>query len=431
MDLEKALQTFLKPFFPLEKPLLLGFSGGEDSLVLAHLLKKQGIAFAIAHFDHGWRTESRVEAQKWQAWADKQKIPFHTKSSRPKDKTELLAREERYQFFQQLFQTRHFQALVLAHHRQDQVETVLKRVFEGAQLPNLKGMRPQSQKDKLPIWRPLLQVSKETIKEYIKTHQLEPLDDSTNRDPRYLRARMRQTLIPELSKEFGKEISPSLIQLGEYASELDSYLAIQIQKYEKTKVEGPFGVMWDFTPYFPLQPVEMSYVLRSLFMTKEETPSRSIIQRLTKALQTKTANHRIPFGKNVLIVDRAHLFWIQKPLPKFSKKIFLKEGNFSIGDWEWNIRFGDVNSLNTSTWKQWWTGKIALQLPEGKYELHPPKNFFKKQWNAYKVPAFLRESLPIACHGEEKIGEFLTGKALSKKINQQILVMIEVNSREK
>ena len=118
MDLEKNVETFLKQSSPFKKKLFLGFSGGEDSLVLAHCLDQMNVDFELAHFDHGWRENSDLEARNLKKWANSRNIPFHTMRSLSPVKSELAARTERYQFFEDLFATGKFEALLLAVNRE-------------------------------------------------------------------------------------------------------------------------------------------------------------------------------------------------------------------------------------------------------------------------------------------------------------------------
>ncbi|NGX37157.1 MAG: tRNA(Ile)-lysidine synthase [Chlamydiae bacterium] len=400
MLLEKIVLTFLKEQKPIEKPLLLGFSGGEDSLTLAHCLKQLKIPFHLAHFDHGWREKSAAEAQKLQEWADEQNIPFHTKRSTHPEKNELAAREERFEFFKNLFETDSFHALVLAHHQLDQTETILKRVFEGAHLTTLKGIQPLAARGAMPIWRPLLEVSKECIRAYLQTWTLTPIDDETNRDSKYLRARMRQNLLPTLSKEFGKEIAPSLNRLGKYSTRLEDYLTEKTAHFKP--IEGLFGTFWDFSE---AHPVEISFVLRQVI------PSHSLFERIFQALEKGAANHRIAFSKNVAIIDRGRLFILKENPPQFPQKVPLQEGTIHSELWEWKISFSEKVSeaqSSTSHWEEWWKGKISLALPKGNYDLAPADSSFRKRWNAQKIPAFLRDSLPIVMEKGKPVGQFFT-----------------------
>lgn len=422
MDFEKNVQAYFKNTLRSEKPLLLGFSGGEDSLALAHCLIRLKIPFHIAHFDHAWRKESCEEATALQVWATGQGLPFYTKRSNQRGLSELAAREERYDFFQALFKEGQFQALLLAHHRDDQVETILKRVFEGAQLPTLKGMGPFSQKGDLLIYRPLLGTSKETIRAYLKLHQLKPIEDYTNWDEKYLRARMRGSLIPKLQENFGKEISNSILRLGEYSAELADYLTLKTENL--LPIEGPFGTMWDFSNSHP---IEIRFVLGQFFRKQDLMASQPIFEQIFLAISTNAANYKICFANRLLIIDRKRLFFLKSDLPNFPDNIPLQEGKLLLKGWEVEIKIGKKIEVSPQNWRNWWQGKISVTIPAGSYTLQLPNSKFRKFQNNHKVPAFLRETLPMLVSEEKPIGEFLTGKGLQPSQEGALLVTFEVS----
>jgi tRNA(Ile)-lysidine synthase len=416
--LEKRIEIFLKQTGQFKKPLLLGFSGGSDSLALAHCLLHLKLPFHLAHFDHGWREKSSQERGELEKWALSHQLPFHTSVSSTRKKTELAAREERFAFFESLFKTKEFEALVLAHHQNDQNETILKRVLEGARLTNLKGMEPISYRGKIPIWRPLLEVPKQMILDYLKMHQLDPIEDETNTDSKYLRARMRTSIIPFLTKEFGKEVSSSLFHLGKQSSTLQDYLNLQTEKIPM--ISGPFGSMWDFAEAHSL---EMEYTLSRFFPF-----SRSIHSRVRQALEKKMANHSIHFGEQILLVDRQKVFWIKRLPPIFKKKIPLHTGVIQENDWQWNILLEkNGGKVLDQDWLCWWKGKISLPLDHGHYELVPPSPYFRKRWNISKIPAFLRESLPTILKNGSPVAEFLTEK---RGGDPPLVVTISINPRQ-
>lgn len=300
MDLEKKVQLYLQK---MERPLLLGFSGGEDSLALAHCLIRLKIPFNIAHFDHAWRESSAREAEEFKSWAGRFGIPFYSERSKCSRATsEDEAREERYAFFQKIFIPEKFDALVLAHHQGDQLETTLKRIFEGAPLPLLRGMKPTHQRGQMPIWRPLLSTSKEEIRSYIKEHGLKPIDDPTNRDPKYLRARMREELIPLLNEKFGKKMGPSILRLGGYSAELEEYLHLQTAKIQPSR--GTEGLIWDFTSAHPL---EIRFVMGNFFRKNGLRASESVFDQILSSIALRKRKVKICFGGATLIADRGSL----------------------------------------------------------------------------------------------------------------------------
>lgn len=412
MDLEKNVETFLKQTQPFKKKLLLAFSGGEDSLALAHCFYRMPVVFELAHFDHGWRMTSAKEAEELEAWAKERTIPFHIKKSACVRNSELAAREERYAFFEQLFSEGSYAALVLAHHKQDQAETILKRVLEGTHLTTLKGMQPISMRGNMSIWRPLLSVSKDCILSYITRHHLSPISDSTNLDPQYLRGKMRTSLFPKLSKEYGKEITDPLIRLGSYAKDLEDYL--EENTIKTSPVTGPIGTMWDFQSAHPF---EVTYVLSRFFRDRGFMPSHHILGQIVNALQQHRANFQITFANQMLIVDRGRIFWICHSVPQFPCVVKLEDQTLQSGKWTWKIHFSE--SKNYAGWEEWWKGKISLTLPKGEYRLEPNCGAYSKISNSCKIPAFLRPSFPILTERGRPIKKFLTGRGCCEPIDEQ------------
>ncbi len=395
MDLEKTIQLYFGQVPRSDKPLLLGLSGGEDSLALAHCLIRLKIPFHVAHYDHGWRQTSGREAEELRNWAAERQIPFYTMRSSGSAGKEDEAREQRYSFFESIFKEELFQALVLAHHRDDQVETILKRILEGAHLSKLRGIKEIHWRGTLPIWRPLLGVPKEAIRAYIRTHQLQPIDDYTNRDPKYLRARMRTGLIPMLQEQFGKEISSSLLRLGRYSAELEHYLELQTEKIQP--VEGPFGSFWDFSASHP---VEMRFVLRNLGV------SQQVIDQTIEALTANRANYKI---NQMFIVDRGTLFFL-KPSQKNT-----------------SMTFGPIVEGEPQNWRNWWQGKISVNIPAGPATFGPLNPKLRKFQHNHRVPAFLRDTLPVLVQDGNPVGEFLSGKSCYPQVGQSVAFEINVN----
>ena len=160
------IKEFLDEHLDVNKPLLLALSGGSDSKALLQLLldykAKKPFELHIAHIDHGWRKESSQEALELQALIDLHGIAFHLEilKEMPAANLEEFCRIKRYEFFEKLQDQFGFQAVVLGHHEDDLVETILKRLFEGASFKHILAMDLISKKGTLNLWRPLLKVKK-------------------------------------------------------------------------------------------------------------------------------------------------------------------------------------------------------------------------------------------------------------------------------
>lgn len=300
MVIEEKVEIFFKEAPTDCGPLLLAFSGGSDSLALAHLLCERGVKLHLAHFDHGWREKSGEEALSLAQIAKEMGLPFFTERSSEPDLSEEGARKQRYAFLHKCFRSHCYQALVLAHHADDQAETVLKRLLEGAHFHKMQAMRPIARSGEgIPLWRPLLQATKEEILSYIERKALTPLVDPTNEDKRYLRVRMRREILPYLRERFGKNIGPPLARLSELGAQLSEYLEGKTREFEF--VEGPDGLQCDLAG---AHPVEINYILSQ---APFPTPSHHSLKKIYKAVESR--ERRVEIAKG-LFVDRGRLYLV-------------------------------------------------------------------------------------------------------------------------
>jgi tRNA(Ile)-lysidine synthase len=211
--------------------LAVAFSGGLDSTVLLHATikahgKKNVHAF---HVHHG----IQKEADQWQAHckavAKKLGCHFDTKNvklNKPSN-IESQARNLRYEALTQMCQTHNIQDLLLAHHLDDQAETVLIQLMRGAGLPGLSAMPQVKSKELIHLWRPFLNMRRKDLEIYAKEHQLTWIEDPSNQDESYRRNAIRKSILPTLEKfQEGaiENLSRSAKHLGE-AQELLNQLA--------------------------------------------------------------------------------------------------------------------------------------------------------------------------------------------------------------
>ncbi|AMP21290.1 hypothetical protein AZF37_09170 [endosymbiont 'TC1' of Trimyema compressum] len=214
-----------------QQRVLIGVSGGLDSMVLLHLFKsykdKLGIEIGISHLNHGLRgMESDLDQKLVKEVAQQLKIPFYTDNMlieaiacEKKQSIEECARICRYNFFKNIMKQEGYDLIATAHHFQDQSETVLIHLIRGSGLKGLKGM---AYKRGLLI-RPLLNITKDEIKDYSIEHGIVYREDKSNDDMDFLRNRIRQELIPVL-KNYNNKIEDSLFRLSQIATVENDYL---------------------------------------------------------------------------------------------------------------------------------------------------------------------------------------------------------------
>lgn len=242
-------------------PVLVGVSGGADSVALLHLLvsvsnqslevekrtpsEVSSVPKIIAvHFDHQWRPESAGEAKWVKELAERFGVGFlEGKASEFSDPDlqskgkglEGLARSQRYEFFKWAMDQTGARYLLTAHHKNDQIETILMRILRGTSIEGLSGI-PQKRRLKDGNWvlRPMLPFSRQDIESYTIENALEFLTDPSNGDTDRTRNRVRHKLVPELSELFGASCLEALNRLGENASEIQHVL----ESYESRFDDG-------------------------------------------------------------------------------------------------------------------------------------------------------------------------------------------------
>jgi tRNA(Ile)-lysidine synthase len=193
----------------LPEPLLIGVSGGIDSVALLHALVGQGRRPIVLHFNHSWRPESSADANWVRKLALELDLKFVAAKMRPttKNRREAEARTARYAFFARTAKRLAIPHLVLAHQADDQVETFLLQLLRGAGAAG-RGMDPLSERDGLILHRPWLGVWKKEIVAYAHRRHLTYRKDSTNLDTGYRRNLIRRRVLPYLQRQ----LSPQVIQ---------------------------------------------------------------------------------------------------------------------------------------------------------------------------------------------------------------------------
>lgn len=182
--------------------LLIGLSGGADSVALLLLLLDSGAEVAAVHVNHGLRSEASDGDEAFvRELCARLHVPLLTfRACPPENPGEGWAREVRYGFFRQAMRETGADALVLAHHRDDQAETLLLHLLRGAGLTGLAGMAADSEMDGMRILRPLLAYSREELRAYLKEKNQPWREDASNGDTRYLRNALRRDVLPVLER---------------------------------------------------------------------------------------------------------------------------------------------------------------------------------------------------------------------------------------
>jgi len=218
------IQTSLAKLLAPGEPLLLGVSGGADSVALLHALVELGWRPHVCHLNHQWRgVESDADAEFVQTLAAQLGLPC-TIEARSVPHDEDAAREARHEFFGTVSKRTGISTLALAHTADDQAETFLLRLLRGAGAAGLSGIWPERQIAGLRVIRPLLEVTRAEVLAYLRERGLSHREDASNADVRFARNRVRHVLLPLLEREFNPGVRDALARTAEILRDEDALL---------------------------------------------------------------------------------------------------------------------------------------------------------------------------------------------------------------
>ncbi len=215
--------SILTPFaLPPISPLVVGVSGGADSLALLALLRETGQALIVAHFNHQLRPEADADEAHVRAVAEKLGMLFTNDSADvaayaagQRLSPEEAARKLRYTFLFRVARERGAAAVAVAHTADDQAETVLMHFLRGAGLSGLKGMLGQTLltefDDRIPLIRPILHLTRSETEAVCHAKGLDFRLDASNADTTYFRNRLRHELIP-LLETYNPQVRAALVR---------------------------------------------------------------------------------------------------------------------------------------------------------------------------------------------------------------------------
>lgn len=244
---ERGVAAFLKQQGATDTTLVVGVSGGPDSLCLllslVALRTKLGLALHAAHLDHGLRgQEARDDHAAVVALCLEHNVPLisvvadvGTHRRAHKLSLEEAAREVRYAFFARAVKAVKATGVVLGHTADDQAETILMHILRGSGLSGLRGMhavsiwKPRGTREELCLLRPLLGTTRSETVAYCAAVGVRPRTDSSNASTKHFRNRIRLELLPELQK-YNPQIDAALRRLGLVAGEVEDWITRETER---------------------------------------------------------------------------------------------------------------------------------------------------------------------------------------------------------
>lgn len=223
--------------------LIVGVSGGIDSVVLLHLLNAvkspMNLSLVVAHMNYKMRPTSDDDQSFTEKLAESMAIPFESTEFNPSGTTgnfQNKARKARYRFFCELAEKHHADKICVAHHADDQAETVMIRLLRGSDLEGYAGMKNHTTMYGHTLIRPMLHIPKEAIVAFANEKKYAYRTDASNEGDDYLRNRIRHHILPFFKKE-----NPSFLrqnrQFSELMHEASAFIQTQRDMFIKNHVE--------------------------------------------------------------------------------------------------------------------------------------------------------------------------------------------------
>ena len=251
--------------------VLVGVSGGPDSvalLVVLHKLRHElAIKLSVGHFNHRLRKTADKEEVFVVKLCKDLNVACHSKQwinlRRKKTVSEEKSRKARYEFLTSLAKKIHAQSIAVGHTNDDLAETVLLRMIRGSGLQGLRSILPKRPINGTTVIRPFLSLSKKEILEFLAKQKIRHCIDTTNRDVKFLRNKVRRRLLPLLAKDYNKNIKRVLGRLAQN-TELDYNYIRQASEeiYKKISSSQNTKIVFDSTLFLKQHKAVQRYLVR-------------------------------------------------------------------------------------------------------------------------------------------------------------------------
>ena len=426
-------QNHLSAQFPFlqEAKILIAVSGGLDSMVLLDLISKTNIEFAVAHCNFQLRGDESDEDEDFvKSYCKENSVPvffqkFDTKQfvEDKKVSIQVAARKLRYEWFNELLETKNYDFIATAHHLDDQLETFLINFSRGTGLDGLTGI--PSQKDK--IIRPLLIFSRVEIETFASENQLKWREDSSNASDKYVRNRIRHHVVPilkELNPSFLDSFENTIQHLNQAQSLVDDASRIVYRKVVKDIDNQKIINLNELLQLSNYQAYLYQWLSPFGFLAWQD------INDLVKAQSGKQI-----FSEHFRLLKDRETLIIEPKTDRISDEYFIKESQTEL-NFPLKLTFCNVSDITISDSKTIFVDADALKFPlklrkwqEGDY-FYPFGMSGKKKLSKFfkdeKFSIIDKENAWLLCSENQIV--WLVGKRLDDrfKVNENTQTIIKI-----
>ena len=440
MELFREILKLNKKYNLIENndTIVVGFSGGPDSVFLVEMLKKLQYFFNfkiyLVHINHLLRGEDADSDENFSfEYAKKNNLEIFIKRIPVKEiakevgKTlEEVGREERYKFFSEIYEKVGANKIATAHNKDDQIETFLFRLIRGTSLQGLEGIKIKNNN----IIRPISEIYKKDILEYLNKNEIQYKIDKTNFENEFTRNSIRLDLIPFIEERYNIKFKDKIFSLIEEIRENNQNNSLNLSNYtdsENRIILEKIKFLSDFD----------KKNLLSLFLNQKNIEvNRNKIDEINSLIKSN-GTKKIDLDKSYRVVkDYAHLYIEdKKEISIFNNtKIQLKIPSEQIFD-NFKISVNIVENLDIPRKKnQYLLDALYNDIIEVRYRKEGDRIFLdekhskkiKEVFIDQKIPKDMRDRLPIFLYNNKIFWIYNVKKAYIPKINKNESKLIKV-----
>ncbi|MBD3404433.1 tRNA lysidine(34) synthetase TilS [candidate division GN15 bacterium] len=405
--------------------ILIALSGGPDSVALTHLLTRLrgtlDLSLTAVNIDHRIRKRAaRAEARFCREFGESLQIPVETAerdipviAKREGKSIEECARDERYRVFDELADDIGAARIAVGHHADDQVETVLFRLFRGAGRSGLLGMPIIRGR----IIRPLLACRRDEIIAYLEEFGLDYCEDASNRSTEYSRNFIRQALLPPIRERLNPQVDRAVLSTVELLADEERYLESQTEAAFRRTVSRTPGAKFqlDLSRYSRYDNVLRRRLLRRCYRHltgRQEPPDRAVIDRFDRFCMGRGRALSLPGQFRAVRSEPDRVVLAPTGRISFSREIILGQ----------RIRLEPTCLMVRARTID------AGQLREGRKRR---SRSVAVDWECVSEPLVVRtirpgdRFRPLGMKGRKKIGDYLTDRKIPPVLRDEIPVVCD------
>lgn len=389
--------------------IVIGVSAGPDSMALLHsAIKCLNKIIICAHINHNIRPESNEEEKYLEQYCKENNIIFEKmKIESYKEKNfENEARKKRYNFYEKILKKYNSHTLMLAHHGDDLIETIMMKIVRGSNIEGYSGIKMYSKMNNYQIVRPLLTFTKEDLIKYNECNNIKYYIDKTNEDTNYTRNRYRKKLLPILKKE-DKLVHIKFLKYSETLQEYNEFVENITYNLIKNKYHNNIIDIDLFKKEDKLIQKNIIYnILKNIYNNKNSIIKEKNINDIISLTKSKKPNAIINLPKEYIAKKEYQYIYIIKK-EQDEKNYHIKFEDKIITE---NIIIKKINNCDTS-------GNNVCKLNSKNITL---PLYIRNKKNGDYIEL-------LGTNGKKKISDIFIEKKIPKSLRNNYPILVDAN----